>query len=252
MSGASSPFLDRLAAADGAHTHHASLEAPQHAQHAQHAQHQRTSPQAQMPEELSQPVAGSHITGPKQATNLATDVHAEPDQASGGRSAANQATTLTAESAEGTAKLPTGAFSDEEEEGACAKQQEWQSDAAAPLSGGHPWSAGGSMSRRHSLSGGQTPASNLAFQHELQQRSGERQARAEASGHDRIDAQTADSRGVQGGQQGGQRGLRYHAKLCHTWEPFCPGCLLFTRYWIEVLSTWYHHVSVSDCWNRQQ
>ena len=168
MTGVDSPFLDRLAAADGAQTPQGGSTAPQHAQHAgQHSRHSDTHTQ-----DSAQPATWSFSPAPDQATG----VHSEP----------NQATDSSTQEAEGRDQLLIGAFSHEED------SVNQQYDVADPVAGG------------------QTLASNLAFQQELQQRSSERHARARPVGRDRSDDQHV---GERGGQEGGHRGLRYFIEL---------------------------------------
>lgn len=179
LTGVDSLFLDRLAAVDGAHTPHASSEPPQHAQRAQHAQRHRRPSDAQPSEGLTEPAVGRASAGPNQANNDRT----EP----------NQAMEFTADEGGGDTQMPTNIFSNQEGQGVSVNQQQ-QENAADP------------MSERPTL------ASNLTFWHELQQRSGERQARA-ASELDGSGGQGAAQRGLQGGQQCGHTRLRYHTKL---------------------------------------
>ena len=186
MTGVESPFLDRLAVADGAWTPQ-EFEATNHAQHA--GQDSRHS-DAHM-REASQPAAGSASAGPDQATAVAS----KPDQATRSDLKPNQAT--------GADFKPNQ-----------ASAQEAQSDEL--LAGGLNNEEEGLANHQHSaadpMAGGQTLASNLAFQQELQQRSSERHARAGFTGR----GQQMAEGGVPQGQEGGQRNQRYHIKLTLT------------------------------------
>ena len=151
-----SPFLERLAAADGASSAETS-------QHAQHASHSSTALDAQT-QQSSQSAAGP-------ASDQATGLQSQPNQA---RHAAEKA---QEEDQQLTAALA------EEEAGA----------------GNQPAGAADPMAA------GQALAGILAFQHELQQRSSERQARAGAL----LDnAEARQDRGDQGAQGPHQRTLR--------------------------------------------
>lgn len=179
MTGVESPFLDRLAVTDGVWT-------PQEIQavHAHHAgQHSRHS-DAQT-QEASQLAAGSACPGPDQAT----DVALEPNQATGSDFKPDQATEVSAQEAQGN-HLSAGDCNSEEE--------------------GH---ANHHNSAADPMAEGQTLASNLAFQQELQQRSSERHARAGASSRDTSNSQQMAEGGVPRGQEGGQRNQRYHTEL---------------------------------------
>lgn len=183
-----SPFLDRLAAADGSQTSH-SNKAPQQAQRAgQDSRHSDAHTQ-----DAAQTAVRSSYPGPDLATgaasepNQATNNLLMPNQATGAASKPNQATQPSAEEAQGGYQVSAEPVSDEEEGNA-----NYQYDAPDPTAGG------------------QTLASNLAFQQGLQQRSSQRDARAEAVRRDGGMAQQVAEGGVPRGQEGGQRGQRYH------------------------------------------
>lgn len=108
MTGVDSPFLDRLAAADGAQTPQGGSTAPQHA--GQHSRHSDTHSQ-----DSAQPATWSFSPAPDQATG----VHSE----------ANQATDSSTQEAAGRDELLTGAFSHEED------SVNQQYDVADPVAG---------------------------------------------------------------------------------------------------------------------
>lgn len=173
-----SPFLDRLAAA--------------------HAGQNSRHSDAHTQDEAQPPAIGTSYPGPDLATgsasepNQATDAYSKPNQATGAAPKPNQATQSSAEKAQGGHQVSAGAVSDEEE-----GKPDYQYGAPDPMAGD------------------QTLASNLAFQQELQQRSSQRDARAEALRKDGGGAQPVAEGGLPGGQEGAQRGPRYHSAYHH-------------------------------------
>ena len=182
-----SPFLDRLAAANGHGTSHSNT-APQQAQHAgQDSRHSDAHTQ-----DAAQPAIRNSYPGPDLAPgaaselNQATDNLFTPNQEADAYFKPNKASQSRAQ--QGADQVSAGAASNEEEGDA-----NYQYETQDPMAGG------------------QTLASNLAFQQELRQRSSQRHGRAEALRRDGGGAQQGAEGGVPGGQEGGQRGQRYDA-----------------------------------------